>query len=358
MGRKRAPAQDPGPLELDDEPDEPEVDEEDAQDIEGVISQIDDDEATVTVKRRDPDDPSGWSYLTAMPARAFSLEKIKQEYGGGEYKAFTVDRQKRLIKGVPRLFRIDKIFKPRPPVAATPEARPGVAPEILALAAKVDQLANVVAAQNSSRETLDYALKIAAVLRGAGGGGGPGLGANDVFGIFEKGLEFSRKLNGGGDGDERDGGDAFDVALKELVKPVARLLETEVERRARIRPGAPPAAGAAPSTAALPPAGGGEPMPATAPSWLVRLKPFIPQFVALARDGANPTLYADVLVDVMDRKLTAAEVAGIEEEAQNPAFVDTVLAALPPSCAPHGEWFRALLTALQTRLTAEEEKPA
>jgi len=95
------------------------VDEEDAQDIEGVISQIDDDEATVTVKRRDPDDPSGWSYLTAMPARAFSLEKLKLEYGGGEYKAFTVDRQKRLIKGVPRLFRIDTIFKPRPPVAAS-----------------------------------------------------------------------------------------------------------------------------------------------------------------------------------------------------------------------------------------------
>lgn len=95
-------------------------------------------------------------------------------------------------------------------------------------------------------------------------------------------------------------------------------------------------------------------MPASAPPWLVRLKPFIPQFVALARDGANPTLYADVLVDVMDRKLTAAEVGAIEEEAKNPAFVDVVLAALPPSCAPYGEWFRALLTALQTRLTAEE----
>src|SRR5258705_5746863 len=121
MSRKRATVQDPPPLELDDDPDDtPEVDEEDAQDIEGVISQIDDDEATVTVKRRDPDDPTGWSYLTAMPARAFSLEKIKLEYGGGEYKALTVDKRKRLIKGVPRLFRIDKAFKPRAPLPAAP----------------------------------------------------------------------------------------------------------------------------------------------------------------------------------------------------------------------------------------------
>jgi len=65
-----------------------------------------------------------------------------------------------------------------------------------------------------------------------------------------------------------------------------------------------------------------------------------------------------VLVDVMDRKLTAAEVGAIEEEAKNPAFVDAVLAALPPSCAPYTEWFRALLTALQARLTAAEEPTA
>lgn len=360
-GKRAGATPPPNPLSLggDEPPDLTEqIDDEDAQDIEGVISQIDDDEATVTVKRRDPDDPTGWSYLTAMPARAFSLEKIKLEYGGGEYKALTVDKRKRLIKGVPRLFRIDKAFKPRAPLpVANGAPAASVSPEVAALMAKVDQLAGLVAAQNSTKETLDYALRIAAVM--GGGAAKAAMGPDTVFDIFEKGLDFAKRTSGGGDGDDDDGGrsdgDPFDSALKELVRPVARLLETEVSRRART-PGAPPA-----QPPRLPP-GGGEPMPATAPSWLLRLRPYVPQFVGLAREGADPTVYARVVVDLMDRKLSSAEMGGIEEAARGESFVADTMAALPPSCAPHTAWFQKLLEELKAELTAEvedgEEAPA
>jgi hypothetical protein len=216
---------------------------------------------------------------------------------------------------------------------------------VVALAAKVDALTSAVQAQNSSRETLDYALKIATVMSG---GAGKGLGADAVLGVLEKGLALRDRFAGSaedrGDGDREERGDAFDVALRELVKPVAKLLESEVERRAKAKPGAGDA-----QPARLP-AGEGDPMPATAPQWLVRIRPFIPQLVGLAREGADPELYARVVVDLMDRKLSAAEVGAIEEAAQQDGFVESLMAGLPPSTAPFTAWFQRLAVALRAEL--------
>lgn len=352
-------------------------DDEELEDIEGVIAQVEDGAATVQIKRWNPtpEDPGKpWDYITTVAAKEFSLETIKRLYGGGKYKAVTLDRNRRYVKGGSHTFTIDRMFKPvpPPPPPADPAGfagmAPRLAPEITALMAKVEQLAALLQARDGTKETLDMALKIAAVFRGAGGGGG-GITPDTVFNIFEKGLDFSRRLapgEGEGGAGEGEDTDAFGVALKELVKPVARLLETEVERRARIRPApAPSRVPAAPgATGAQPPPG--DPAEAArlamAPDWLRRVQPWIPQLLGLAREGADPVLYADVVYDLLTRKLPEAQLAAVEEAAKRDDFVATVLAALPKPCEPFREWFAVLLGSLKATLVeppeGEEPSPA
>lgn len=341
---------------LDPEPPPPpvavldEADVEEQDDIEGVISQVADEAATVQIKRwnPNPDDPGKpWDYITTVAARDFNLEAIKREFGGGRYKATTLDRAKKYVRGGQHLFNVDRMFKPAPKEAA-PEATPAagkaaVSSDVAALVAKVDQLAALVAANNSTKETLDYALKIAAVMGGrAQGGASP----DAIFTTATKLIEFSRTLGGGGEGGGGGGEevDPYAVAIRELVKPVASLIQSEVERRAareRVAPGARPAQLTT-----------GEGATVTVPPWVVQLRPYLPQLLTLARDNADPALYADVVFDVMERRLPAAQLAAITDAAAAEGFTDTVLGALPPACVPFKEWFRVLVVNLKATLVA------
>lgn len=354
-------AADPGPLSLGGGAEETElVDEQDAEDIESVYAQIDDEEATVTVKRRDPDDAKVWQYLTRMPARLFSLEQIKAEYGGGEYKAQAFDKRGKIVAGGPKLFHIDKAFKPKVTAATAGPSDNGapraVSPDVAALSARLDQLTALLTAQNSSKETLDMAIRMATVM--AGGSNRAGLSPESVLGILKTGVELRDRFagegdGGGGGGEEEGGGDMFGSALRELVRPVARLLESEVERRAQTRrlPAAPTSGAQQPTQ----PATREEPVAGNAAPWLRQLAPWIPQLLSLAREGANPRLYAEVVLDRMDRSLTAATIAAVEEAARGDDFVPNIMAALPPACQQHGEWFRTLATELKEQMTRPEE---
>jgi hypothetical protein len=329
-----------------------EADAEEQDDIEGVISQVADEAATVQVKRWNPapDDPARpWDYVTTVAAREFSVETIKREYGGGRYKAVTLDRSKKYVRGGTHIFNIDKMFKPQlsaPPGGTPPEPQArSSSPEVVALAAKVDNLVTLLQAHNSTKETLDMALKIAAVM---GGGAARGMAPDTLFTTATKLIEFSRGLagdgvGGGGGGADNDD-DLYATAVKELVKPIAALIQSEVEQRSRVRllnPSKP---------AALP---AGEPVNmAGLPPWVVQLRPFIPQLLTLARENADPELYADVVYDLMERKLPTAQLQAVEAAAADAAFVDTVLAALPPPCVPFKEWFRALASNLKAAMTA------
>lgn len=332
----------------DDLPGLDEAEDEEQDDIEGVISQVADEAATVQIKRWNtaPDDPARpWDYVTTVAAREFSVEAIKREYGGGRYKAVTLDRSKKYVRGGTHIFNIDKMFKPQPKADATPEGAPARAPssEFAQLSAKVDQLAGLLVAQNSAKESLDMALKIAAVMRGASA---PAMSPDTIFNTATRLVEFSRGLGGGegggggGDNDE----DVYAVAVRELVKPVAGLIQSEVERRTRLRvlnPAKPaaPAAGEVQDMAGL-------------PAWVVQLRPYMPQLLSLARENADPELYADVVYDLLERKLPAAQLQAVEVAAADAGFVDTILSALPAPCKPFANWFRSLATGLKATLTA------
>jgi hypothetical protein len=323
------------------------ADDEEYEDIESVIGQIGDDGATVTIRRRSTEDRTKWDYLTVLPAREFSLELIKREYGGGEYKAQTFDRNKRFVRGGTRLFNIDKMFKPT--AAATPAAPLAAAApsaEVQALTAKLDALAAAVAAQNSTKETLNMALQIATVMNG-GRNGAPGMSPDTIFNTATRLIEFSRGLGGehDGGGEHSNDDDVYATAIKELVKPVAALLQTEIERRRGTTP--PPKQITAGGT---PPAPGGG--MANAPQWAAALAPFVPQLLTLAKEQADPELYADVVYDLMTRKLTAAQLSAVEEAAKADDFVQTVLRVLPAPCKPYTEWFTALTANLKAAMTA------
>lgn len=91
------------------------------------------------------------------------------------------------------------------------------------------------------------------------------------------------------------------------------------------------------------------------PPWLAQLAPHLPNLLGLARDNADPGVYASVVVDNLERKLPVASLAAVETAAKDPGFVDTVIAALPPSCQPYREWFTALVRGVQTELNAPAE---
>lgn len=321
-----------GSVELEDTP---EVLDEDVEDVETVIGQIDDAEATVTIKRRNPDDANEWDYLTRIPARQFSLEKIKAEFGGGEYRVTVADRRNRLVRGGPRIFRIDRSFRPLV-VAAAPAVAPAAvaSPEVAALRAELAAVRAKLDANTSTKEMFDMALRIATVMNGRAPA--PGLGTSDVFRTATELIEFSKGLGGGGGG----GGDGEGGAVRELVHAIVPILKDEAEKRLR--------RGKAP-TAALPPGGT---TVATTGTWTDYIRPYVPQLLGLAKENADPALYADVVYDLMERKMPAARLQEIAGAAQKDDFVDVVLAALPSQAGQYAPWFKELVTNLKQTLVA------
>lgn len=326
-----------------------------------VKEELGSEEGRVFIRRRD--DKGQMAALGSFPASDFTIDQVIRDFGGGRYDAtfwkgpenlgsvqFNVD------ESIPR--RLPKSFLVESDAPSTPTpASPGypvppwgvMSPEIVALKevlSKQAELVNQLIVQMATREQAPREqISIQDIIALMNARGTP-TGAEQLIAAIKDGVELGRSAGEGGGGDK-----GYWPVLERLAGPVARTLESALERdRGAVR-GALPAPAGAPGRPAAPPSSGVPAMPPGAPTWLVHLAPHVPALIAYARANKDPALYAAVILDNID---PGAQLE-IAEAAKDPQFIEKTVAVLPAPLKAYSVWCQQVLDEMRKILLAPVE---
>lgn len=313
-----------------------------------IRAELGEEEGKVILKRRNSKGQIG--ALGVMAAVDFSIERVIQDWGGGRYVAviykgadkldqITFDVDESIPTRVPKDVKEEVQPKAGMPMQPTYQEDPRIAELSRAIASTNEMMKLLIAtmvqkgqqAQAGGDGALAIGLKIAEMVTNKN----PGPSFTDLKDIFLAGLEAREAA------EHEDEG--FMGVVKAFADPIGKLVT-----KATGAPGTQPVVtGAAPmqpppTQAALPEGG---------PTWLIHLRPHLPQILQWARMGKDPELYAEVILDNMD---PGAQIQ-VGQEAKDPNFVSKTLAALP-MFAPYSAWATAVLTNIKDLLTEEEPK--
>lgn len=271
-----------------------------------------------------------WAYVDDMEPGAFSIKKVQQVHGPGEYRFRVVGaggkyitQQQRVIRGLP----------------AAPEQPAPKASELGELAKVMREgfeaqgrlLVQVMAHREPSGAGQQQFLEMLKAMKDVLGPQQPANDPAKALELLRMGVEFGREASGGD-----SGGDVMSLIAKTvdiIGEPVAKLLT---------RAAAAPAAAPAPAVALAAPAAAPviEAKPAAA------LSGSIPDYLSflVGRAGADshPGLWAAALIDLMGEGECAALLSLPDPVAQ--------LAALEPKIATFRPWFEALRVELAQQL--------
>lgn len=303
----------------------------------------------VLLHRRNDRDATKWDHEGKIPTADFSVEAVKEQYGGGDYRVQPVGEKGRFL-GQPVEFSIDHRFKPtRGPLAvgdAITEA--GAAAGGGNTLARIEKLLemNLMLSMRGQHapgaaapvtDPFEGALKIATLMKGSQAG--PSV--TEMMETLFKGMKIGQDMAGG----ERSGFAALADSATPLFGALAKSIEADAEAKARrslrVMPAAPNP---------LP----GEPVPM--PTWHDSVRPYIPQLVKLAQAEKDPELYADLVLD----QLSAEVYDQVEREARNrtaPEFLELFLAAFPELRA-YQLWCQEFFGRIHAELTAPAEPDA
>ncbi len=306
----------------------------------------------VLLQRQNDRELTVWDHVTKIPADQFSLDAVRDQFGGGKYRTQVVGERGRFISEKIE-FSIDARFKPKTgPLVETTAPAPAAASEkndlqrLMELLTLMRALAPAPAPQpDLMKDSFAGALKIAELLKASQ----PAAASGDTLATFLKGIEFARDLAPATA--ESDPLAALAHNAEPVFVALAENMRREAEWKAKRRgltlvPGAAPAAVPSSTTSTA--------RPMTAPSWQDRVRTQLPQLLKMAAAGKDHELYGDLILDQVDD----ATYADLQVAALRPDFVESTL-ALFPEVQPQVVWFRALLTYLQRELTRPaEDAPA
>lgn len=311
------------------------VDPDELDELSAVLDEGEDaDAATCSVYRLHPNEKPG--YLFKCPVPAFSIDRLRDEFGGGSFRVFVRDARQRI-----RARRDLRIEAPRMPPSSPVDVRPQVqdAPnaievQLSGLTRAVEALlaAQVRQAQAAPALTEDQMLE--RMLRYKQLFGTPpasGSGGEAVLAAFTQGMEMAGRF--ADDSREKSTTDILHTAVAEFAPALAQIVSGGGARAAT-----------APATT-----------PATEDAMqmheLMRYRAQIRQLCAKAARGADPALYADLLLDEFGPDAVGAMVT-------NPDIM-TRLVSLEPAVAQHESWFHSLLEQLKAALddTDGDSKP-
>lgn len=327
--------------------------------LDEVLAELGGDAYEIVLFRQNPSKPTEWPYMGGFPADSFSLDSMKLEHGGGNYRARILAPGKKFRRQI--TFQIDGPPKAYPiaPAPAAPAAPAAETSAILEAIKGQTELLRTVALElrrpaAPASDPLEYGLKIAALVTQAGGkGGGQALGIADMLELLDRGMELAGNGDGGG----------YGTVVREFGKPLLELLQKMADRPTagdprRFNRNFPPAdppvqnGNAAPAEAhvANPP---GAPM--GLPRWLAHLAPLVPQGLRLATLGLEPESFAPALYQLVPE----SDLTELEAAAADPNFSLAVLEAYPDT-QQYREWFTRLLEAVRELILegAKEDSPA
>lgn len=284
--------------------------------------------------------PNGrYGFITEYTPEEFSLQRVRDDHGGGEYLAQFINASKRETGKAP--FSIDATPKAKEEVVVVPPTTSADGFKdvldrqtklIEQLVARLDQNTG----NGTSDKALEIGLRIAEMMRPAQREEKPFA---ELAEVFKMGADAARGTN-----DE----EGYSGVVNRFAEPIAKLVDHLVSQRMpNGRPAAPAGPARIPSTTpSQPPRPPEATVPPDAPMWLQQLSPHLPMIESWARAGKDPALYADYLLD----NIPPGIMLEVEEAAKAPDFVDKLVAVLP-MFKPYPAWTKAFLTNIKQTLT-------
>lgn len=307
-------------------------------DLSEIEAQLPDRSAQVQLYRQDDEEPTKWNYVGRMGASEFSLEAVKEEYGGGDYRGHLLDKDGKFT-GTRFPFSIDRRAVPRSERGQQGNGISGNLAEELAEAREFQKtlllsiLTGKMSQPASSTDPMEMAVKIAELTTRQSPAA---LGASEVIKLLREGMAL---------GADRPAAAADSMgAMVQAAAPLFGALATritQVNQSRQVSPGpAAPAAPPAPSVPDMSPA-----MPTGPYAWLEHVRPYVPQLVAMAQAGKDPVILVDFVLDQLPDQF----VDDMELAAKDARFVEEVLQRIPEA-RMQAPWFTAFLTELRKAL--------
>ena len=301
-------------------------------------------------------------YITRVPVAEFSLDWVRDEFGGGDYRARVVDAR----NSVRRQVTFSIAGAPREDAAPKGAATPGDARiDRLerALEALARNMAQAPAALPPVADPLAMALKIIEAMRPMMAPPPPPAGAGDaagMFALFNQMLDLRERIAESAEPREVSG---IAAVVEKGVAPLADLYRRKLDldertMMRRAQPSAPQPAQPAHNQA--PAVHGGTAPVQTAPAPLAdpiaaRLAAQIPAvarayLASVARADKDPSLYADVVLDALPASLVAELPALLDA----PDFAARLVGAVPEwrASAP---WFGRLADEMRAALRDDDD---
>lgn len=312
--------------------------------------------------------PQRWESLGRMDLTTNLEEDVRQVYGGGEYKCYTLESDGTFVKGAMIPFTLGG--RPKyPDDQGDSPARPNA--DVARLEAAIEKLTTKQSDDDRIQRTIGTITAIItavtplakALLERNNGGGGDVASQLEMLHNAEQrgrqdGKELGMLLAGGAEPGMGSVVAQYLPSIVDLMK-TKRLLEAAPASATPVVH-APPA----PAAPAPAPAPGEVLMPEY--DWLPTLRPHYPALAAQGEAGTDPDLVASFALEQLNEELRDAIWAAssrddflptMRAEFANPAHF---VAAVPPDgrrvqletlCPAHAEWADAYLTATVKRLT-------
>jgi len=303
-----------------------------APDVQTFLENFGEGAATVLLFRRE-EALGEEAYVGSIPVGGFDLDKIAERYGGGRYRLQLKDSNRKFIKGSSRVFAIAGPSKhpnsPAPIVGTLPTVSDP-------LALRLDRLEQAL--QRPPADPLETAIKLMGMFKEAiiPHTQTP---ASEMAAAFREGMQLMKEagsLSGGRDDDDGDKG--YSLVLETVGRPLAKLLERRIDEEAeerRRRPPALPSPRTAPAAIAPPRAPApAAPVAESAPGmWWLKLRPYIPKLIRLAKEDRDTYGWARVILEELDDN-TVTKLQGVLHDEK---LID-MIATVVPEAAVYRDW--------------------
>jgi hypothetical protein len=351
MGGKGSGRAKPSPMEVyETDPNEFVVSEKMGNIME-VVERLGDQAESVMLNEWNPERKKR-EYLMTIPVEQFSLDYVREQFGGGEYIALFLDEKGKTCGG--GAFTISKKFVGKigalvaPDVPGGRTTDPATAIALAQMSGQAKGLEVLIQSQGvmmqglltalagkkeQGQDPLDVGLRIAEIIKGSGGNG-PSVKelVSDMAETFRDGIKFGQLAHAPVEKGLAD-------ILDPLIPSVGKALEAAASQ-GKVLPAAP---------SPKQPKGEAPAVDVSKAPWLVHLRPFINEIAAWAKNGWDAEAYIGSMVARLpDHVLDEIEVAS-----RSATFIEDALASLPAPFMAYKAWLTKALTALKETVTPD-----
>ena len=335
------------PRKVNEEPDEvliSGIEEPEDKDVESILSQVGDNAKVVIIYRQNERSPGKYDYLARCEAGDFSLEHIKQEFGGGNYRGKIYGKDGLYIKHFS--FSIDARFKP-----AVKEEEQKINTQVPFPNSDLSEIKTLIQGQNeimrlmieqnkpSQSDPFQMMAQMATIFSTMNKPKEE-VGFDQMFNVLKEGIKM---------GQVSEGGDSYLPVLEGLGKPLIELLTKQSEQADTVL---------AKTNGAVPLKTNPNPDTSQKKGSLQvnnindYIKTYIPQLLKLAHDKKPASLYAELMIDQLPDKF----IDDLGEFLHGENTFDKLL-ILNSDVKNHEVWFTSFIDFLRESLIFEEEEP-